>query len=193
MRKSSVIVIAGPPASGKTTLAKVIAAEFELPLLCKDDLKIQLYESLKGISQITDQNIAAASYDILFQMFRELVKARVNLVIESNFESQQGAARFTAVRQEIGFQSFTVVCNADLRVLHPRFVARDATCERHPSLVCEQYADFDRFSNRQLELKSDLFDIGDARMVYDTTNFDGNGRDTVMERVKQFLNPNPLP
>jgi predicted kinase len=40
------IVVSGPPASGKSTLAPAVAAEFELPLVAKDIIKDALMSVL---------------------------------------------------------------------------------------------------------------------------------------------------
>jgi uridine kinase len=41
-----IIGVAGPPASGKTTLARAISEELRLPLIAKDAIKERLYDAL---------------------------------------------------------------------------------------------------------------------------------------------------
>lgn len=43
-----VLVITGAPGSGKSTLATRLAAELELPLVAKDDVKEALFEVRPG-------------------------------------------------------------------------------------------------------------------------------------------------
>jgi cytidylate kinase len=43
---ASYVVVSGPPGSGKTTLARHIAAELQLPLIAKDTMKQALMEIL---------------------------------------------------------------------------------------------------------------------------------------------------
>lgn len=43
---SVLIIVLGPPCAGKTTLARRIAQEFQLPLIAKDDIKESLFDSL---------------------------------------------------------------------------------------------------------------------------------------------------
>jgi predicted kinase len=41
-----IVVVCGPPASGKTTLARAIADDLRLPLLSKDAVKEVLFDAL---------------------------------------------------------------------------------------------------------------------------------------------------
>ena len=47
------VVVSGPPASGKSTLAPVLAREFSLPLLAKDTVKDALMSAL-GVTRIEE-------------------------------------------------------------------------------------------------------------------------------------------
>ena len=41
-----VLIISGPPCTGKTTLARRLATDLGLPLMCKDTIKEVLFERL---------------------------------------------------------------------------------------------------------------------------------------------------
>ncbi|MGQ0678957.1 MAG: AAA family ATPase [Actinomycetota bacterium] len=41
----TLIVLTGPPAAGKSTLARLLERELAVPLISKDDLKVILYET----------------------------------------------------------------------------------------------------------------------------------------------------
>ncbi|WP_425432548.1 AAA family ATPase [Hydrococcus rivularis] len=44
--KMLLILISGLPCTGKTTLARKIAQKLQLPLVCRDDIKESLFDSL---------------------------------------------------------------------------------------------------------------------------------------------------
>lgn len=46
MPSTPLIVIVGPPASGKTALARRLATDLRLPLLSRDDFKERLFDTL---------------------------------------------------------------------------------------------------------------------------------------------------
>ena len=185
---SSVIIIAGPPASGKTVLSRKIADTFMLPLISKDDIKIELYEYLKDIIGIEDRLISRASYNMLFYLFKSFVKSGTNFVVESNFDLNESVDNIRKIRKEFRFDSLTILCNADINILYERFLKRDKSSERSSSLVCEKYHSFKAFCTRQDELKSHLFDIGDKRVLYDSTEFHDTKLKRIMDEIGMFLN-----
>jgi ribosomal-protein-alanine N-acetyltransferase len=46
MHLNAIVVVAGSPGSGKTTLAKGIAVELGIPLISKDTIKEALFDAL---------------------------------------------------------------------------------------------------------------------------------------------------
>jgi len=46
MPPTPLIIVIGPPASGKTALAHHLAADLRLPLLSRDDFKERLFDTL---------------------------------------------------------------------------------------------------------------------------------------------------
>lgn len=75
LRESGLIVIGGAPGSGKTTLARMIAREFQLPLLNSDMLGQMLKKSLKSASEAMDTESAyRVAYDVLFNLCDEFLR-----------------------------------------------------------------------------------------------------------------------
>ncbi|MFS0780442.1 AAA family ATPase [Bacillus sp. 1P06AnD] len=184
---SSVIIVCGPPASGKSFLSKEIASSLHMPLLSKDAIKINMYDSFRENKMINDRDISIASYTILFDMIKQLVSAQVNFVVESNFDYVESVEKMVEIRNEIDFRSMTIMCNADLKTLHRRFVERDNSDERHPRLVTKKYWDFECFYEKQNEAKSFLFDIGGKKISYDATEFNQMRINKVLEESKRFI------
>ena len=52
VKMTDLMIILGSPASGKTTLARRLAAELAVPCLCKDDVKEALFDVL-GVADLT--------------------------------------------------------------------------------------------------------------------------------------------
>lgn len=186
MKKASVIIVAGPPASGKTVLANRIAEKLNLPLISKDDIKVQLYQVYKDKHMLDDGLIARASYRILFYLFKSFVMSGTDFVVESNFDLNISVKEICNIRKFRDFNSLTILCNADISVLYQRFVERDKSDKRAPCLVCKQYHDFQTFYNRQTELNSHLFDIGGEKIVYDTTKFSEDSEAIIMNHIMDF-------
>ncbi len=77
------VIVGGAPASGKTTLAHLLARELRLPLLARDTLKECLMDSLGSPSRARSRELGAASYGVLFVVLDRLLEAGVGAILES--------------------------------------------------------------------------------------------------------------
>lgn len=87
MKKNSampalLLVIAGPCATGKTTLAKSLAAVLDWPLLAKDSFKELLYEQLGPGDMGWLKKLGVTSFELLWSMADQLARSRVDHIIE---------------------------------------------------------------------------------------------------------------
>ena len=83
---ATVILITGAPASGKTNLARRLAECLALPTLAKDRIKETLFDALP-VSPDWSRPLGAASYRLLLEFARELVRADVSFILENAFRS----------------------------------------------------------------------------------------------------------
>lgn len=60
---SKLIIVAGMPGVGKTTLAKELSQKLNIPCLHKDSIKEKLYDSFGGNSLEDSKNIGGWVYD----------------------------------------------------------------------------------------------------------------------------------
>ena len=81
----------GPPASGKTTLARPLAARLGLPLLAKDTVKEALYEVFPPGDVAETQRLGAAAYDVVFAVAREVAPAVVEAQLDARAAPRIGA------------------------------------------------------------------------------------------------------
>lgn len=158
------IIVTGPPGSGKTTLGRRVAEEFRLPFLHKDGIKERLFDTLGWSDREWSKRLGHATYTILFHLLEELLKAATSAVVESNFHPAFDNDRFCALRAKYPFDAFQVVCVADGDVLYERFKARSESGERHPGHVDEMnLAEFEEILRRgrhdPLDLDGGLFEI----------------------------------
>ena len=72
----ALIIVTGPPGTGKTTLSRQIAAHFDLPLLNRDAFKEILFDTLGWSDRAWSQRLGGASYNALFAQLRPLLSAR---------------------------------------------------------------------------------------------------------------------
>jgi predicted kinase len=127
-----VVVVTGPPAAGKTTIARAIAERLRLPLIAKDTIKEALFDGLGTGDLAWSQQLGEATYLAMLALAEESVAAGSNLVVEANFV-RGGESRLAALPARF----VQVHCSAPLEVLVERYASR----ERHPGHVDSERID----------------------------------------------------
>ena len=120
-----VVVVQGPPAAGKTTVARELAALLHLPLIAKDTIKEALFDELGTGDLAWSARLGAATYLVLGALVEESAGTGASLVLEGNFvRGSELEAQLAALPARI----VQVHCSAPLEVLLARYASRG----RHP-------------------------------------------------------------
>lgn len=127
-----IVIVTGPPAAGKTTVARGLAVRLRLPLIAKDTIKEALFDGLGAGDLAWSQRLGEATYLAMLGLAVESVAAGASLVLEANF-SRGGESRLAALPARF----VQVHCSAPLEVLVERYRSR----ERHPGHVDSERID----------------------------------------------------
>jgi predicted kinase len=127
------IVVTGPPASGKSSTARAIAAELRIPFLSKDEFKERLYEVFGPSDDASlEARIERAALAIVFSVASSQLRAGVPVVVESNFDTRSDTAPFRRIQEEHGARIVQVHIGGDADALVAKFALRAAEGDRHP-------------------------------------------------------------
>jgi predicted kinase len=83
------VLVTGPPAAGKTTLARPLAGALGLPLIGKDLIKEALFDALGTGDRAWSRRLGVASYEVLYAVAGALPAA----VLDANFAPESGPRR----------------------------------------------------------------------------------------------------
>ncbi len=131
MQEPWVVVISGPPCSGKSHLARRLAERTGWPCLAKDPFKEALFDSLGTGDATWSARLSRAAFELLFVAADAVLATGQNVLLEGNFrapEHGERLRRLAAGRARL----VEVACQADPGLLASRHAARAARCSRHP-------------------------------------------------------------
>jgi predicted kinase len=103
----TLIVVSGPPGSGKTTLAHAIARAVPCPAICRDEIKDGLVHARDGDNPLDDDAVSRLTNETFFDVLRTLASAGLTVVAEAAFQDQLWRP---------GLE--TLLDLADIRVIH---------------------------------------------------------------------------
>src|SRR5690242_17883215 len=88
MNNPLLVVVTGRPASGKTTLARLLAQKINCPLLSRDELKEGLINTLQVSHTRIDKSVDLQVYETFFETIELLISKRISLVVEAAFQDK---------------------------------------------------------------------------------------------------------
>lgn len=128
--RTPIVVVTGPPASGKSTVAEALAGGLRLPLIAKDPVKEVLFDVLGHEDVEWSKRLGRAVYPLLFHALEAQLRAGRSCIVEANFDHDAASAELQRLQERLPFRAFQVVCTAAPEVLLDRYAGRAGT--RHP-------------------------------------------------------------
>ena len=81
------ILVAGVPASGKTTMARFLADALGVPMFSKDAIKETLYDTIGFSSRAEKVKLGEAAFAVMLKAADECLARGLPVILENNFET----------------------------------------------------------------------------------------------------------
>ena len=185
-----IIIVEGYLASGKSTFARRLSEEINVPYLIKDTFKIALCASVPINYREESSRFSAVTFDAMMYVTERLMETRYPIIIEGNFvpaglKKVDEAGVIKALIENYDYQSLTYKFTGDTQVLHKRFAKRENTPERGKAntMFAEiLFKDFDIWCHNL-----DAFNVGGEIIKVDTTNFEKVDYKRLITLAEKFL------
>lgn len=192
------IIIAGMPATGKSTVAAALETEFRYPVLEKDNIKEVLFDTVRFENYPQKRRLDHAANGILLQMLELMLKAGNSAIVVNNFDSAS-TQQLCAIMERYHPRCATVFLTGDPQTLYERYVRRDNLHQRHLGHILQEHypphegdsldytmtrAEFDeKFFKRGM----DQFRCPGARIDLDMTDFDAVCAADVAKQIRALF------
>jgi predicted kinase len=185
MTECLLVIISGPPCTGKTTLGKRLADDLRLPFFNKDGIKEVLFDTLGWKDRDWSRKLGTASYELLYHSVEAMVRAGKPLVVESNFTNGPATTRLLQMKARYGAETLQIQCITNGEVLLNRFKERAESGERHPGHV--DTSTYDEMRDILLKGRHAPLDIGGPVIEVDTTDFAAIQYNQILSQVQSWL------
>jgi len=184
MVKTVLVIISGFPCTGKTTIAKKISNELNLPYICRDSIKGLLFNTLGIKDREWSKNLGISSYKIMYYVIESLLSQKISLIIESNFKWEYDRKKFLEYKDKYDFTPFEILCKTDEKSLIKRFKKCLNSKKKHPAHV--DYLNVDEF--KEILSKGEYNSLNLGSLVYniDTTDFIKINYKRLFKTIKSF-------
>lgn len=197
--RKSCILVAGMPASGKSTLAGQLSRQLGIPMFSKDDIKEKLYDTVGFRCRAEKVALGVGAMEILYYAAGQVMGLGGSVILENNFETASMPG-LRALLKQYDAQPVTIMLTGDYEAIYRRFVERDRSPQRHRGHVvntCYPEPEGERVEYRPVTLEQFIegftargmadFDVGGPRIVVDVTDLSQVNLEAVASQVREYL------
>ena len=176
------IIVTGQLATFKSTTAKRLGEDLNIPCLNKDDIKEMLGDIIGYQNRAENLNLSKATFALLFLVAKRLFMAHDAIILESNFRDHE----FQVLKDHAdahGIRILTVFMTGDPDVLLARYLEREPT--RHHVHTSTNLKTMDDYKAAMRTFDASLY--GDDAFLIDTTDPKTFDYDKLLSDLKREL------
>ena len=195
---ANLIIIAGMPATGKTTVSKALQKYFDYPIVEKDLIKEELFDTLGFENYQQKRNLDHASNAALLYILEEELRAGRSLMVVNNFD-KKSAERLNGIVRHYNPRCLSIVLHGDEEVLYRRYVDRDNRHLRHLGHIVQDHyplhdgdsGDYtmtrEEFNEKFVKRGMDSVSLPGERLDIDATDFTSININSIVDFIKERI------
>ncbi|WP_239747778.1 AAA family ATPase [Mammaliicoccus sp. P-M56] len=182
-QKRFIIILAGPPGTGKTYLAnQIIEQDTKWHLLSYDDIKEMYFDKYGFNNLIEKNNLGNEAWEYYYKKLDNYLKKSTKIIIDYPFSYKQ-ENKLKEMISKYNYKPITLTLYGDMEILYHRQKERDLKDSRHIGHILTRYHkgnkhqqpddldDFITFKERCENRKYDEFHLGEYKKI-DVTNYE---------------------
>jgi len=178
--RPTLVVVSGPPGSGKTTLAHQIARAVGCPAICRDEIKEGMVHATPGFVPGPSDELTMRTLPAFFGVLELLLAAGVTTVAEAAFQDRIWRPRLAPLLPLA--RTRIVHCTVDPKVAFQRIVQRGRSSAVRAAHTNPGPDDAAHYIQRHLAF--DRVSLGSPWIEVDTTS----GYHPGIDQVTAFIN-----
>lgn len=184
---ATLIIVSGPSASGKSTLADRLAADLHLPVIHRDRIKEAMFDALGHSDRQQSKKFGVAAALVLIRELEDILGVGASCIVEGKFVPKFSEQELVGLLESTDASVIQIQCICDGEVLYERFKQRALSSERHPGHA--EANNVQDFSDELLAGKLAHLELSDSREVleYDTTEQDESRYQDTLKKVRSRL------
>lgn len=128
---SKILIITGAPATGKTSIMKLISDQSGVIAISKDEIKETLFDNFIDISLETSKKLGIASFHTVFLLLEKFAKKNISIIIEANFRPEFDEDLVNEIVKKYNVNVMQILCEASSETILKRLQKRKESGERH--------------------------------------------------------------
>ncbi len=133
----NLVLLAGPPASGKSAFARYLQGRFDGVVIAKDDIKERLFDTVGFKSYDEKRALDRCATEIMYLLAESVLKSGGTAVLDNNFEKSSKPGLEKLVRK-FDIVPLTVRFEGDMGEIYKRYVRRESSPRRHRGHICRE-------------------------------------------------------
>ncbi len=177
------IIINWLPATGKTTLAKKVSKDLNIPCYSKDDFKEIAYEEIWYQTWEEKKKLEVLSFRNLYYILEKNLISNTDVILEANFYAEYSNEVFNNFRDKFDFDIIQIKCITEWRILLNRFKKRSLSKDRHPLHKDNSERTIKKWQDVFLKWEWEKLDIWWKYIELDTSDFNKIDYDKLYKNI----------